>query len=151
FTENNINFATNRNKLNLLINGDEKFPELLEALRNAQHHIHMAYYIYENDVIGNKIADILIEKAKQGVEVRFIYDDFGSYGIRKSLTQKLIANGVKAYPFYKIKFIYLANRMNYRNHRKIVVVDGKIGFVGGINIADKYSNKTSEAGSLFWR
>lgn len=151
FSENNVNFATNRNKLKLLINGDEKFPELLKALRAAKHHIHMAYYIYENDVIGNKIADILIEKARQGVEVRFIYDDFGSYGIRKSLASKLKENGVSVYPFYKIKFIYLANRMNYRNHRKIVVVDGKTGFVGGINVADKYCNNTTEAGHLFWR
>lgn len=141
---------TTNNSAKLLINGEEKFPEVLKELRNAKHHIHVEYNIYEDDEIGRAIEQILIEKAKTGVEVRFIYDDFGSSSIRKTLAKKLRENGVKAFPFYKIKLVKLANRLNYRNHRKIIVVDGRISFVGGINISDKYSNANKE-NKLFWR
>lgn len=141
---------TTNNSVKLLINGEEKFPEVLEALRNAKHHIHIEYYIYEDDEIGRAIEQILIEKAKAGVEVRFIYDDFGSASIRKTLAKRLRENGVKAFPFYKIKLIKLASRLNYRNHRKIIVIDGRISFVGGINISEKYSN-AYKGNKLFWR
>lgn len=142
-------FATVNNKVKLLVNGEKKFPELIDAMRNAKHHIHLEYYIYENDKIGNEIADILIEKARDGVEVRFIYDDFGSRSIRKNLVPKLRENGVEAHAFYKIIFIYLANRLNYRNHRKIAIIDGEKAFIGGINVSDKYINK--EENEVFWR
>lgn len=149
-------FATDRsplttnNSAKLLINGETKFPEVLEAMRQAKHHIHVEYYIYEDDEIGRAIEQILIEKSKSGVEVRFIYDDFGSASIRKTLAKRLRENGVKAFPFYKIKLIKLASRLNYRNHRKIIVIDGRISFVGGINISEKYSNSFKE-NKLYWR
>ena len=136
------------NEVKLLINGENKFPEVLEALRNAKHHIHIEYYIFEDGDIGEQIKGILIQKAKEGVAVRFIYDDFGSRSIRKKFVDELIEAGVQAFPFYKIIFILLANRVNYRNHRKIIVVDGCTGFVGGINVSDRYINKP---GQLFWR
>ena len=136
-------------EVKVICNGENLFPELLDALRAAKHHIHIEYYIYENDHIGNAIKNILIEKVQAGVEVRFIYDDFGSQGIRKNIVKELLANGVPAFPFYKINFVKLANRMNYRNHRKIVVVDGYTAFVGGINISDKYNN--DEPNALYWR
>ena len=91
---------TTNNKTKLLINGEQKFPEVLDALRNAKHHIHVEYYIYEDDEIGRAIEQIMIEKVKAGVEVRFIYDDFGSSSIRKTLVKRLRENGVKAFPFY---------------------------------------------------
>ena len=141
---------TTNNSAKLLINGEEKFPEVLQELRKAKHHIHIEYYIYEDDTTGRAIEEILIEKAKAGVEVRFIYDDFGSASIRKTLAKRLRANGVKVFPFYKIKLIKLANRLNYRNHRKIIVIDGLVSFVGGINVSDKYSNATG-SDRLFWR
>lgn len=143
------NIFADDNQVDLLINGEQKFLRLLEDLRNAQEHIHIQYYIYENDVIGNEIADILIEKHKAGVEVKFIYDDFGASSIRKTLVRRLNAAGVPNYPFYKIKLIALANRLNYRNHRKIVLIDNKIGYVGGINIADKYINNGNS--NKYWR
>jgi len=138
-----------KNDIQLLINGENFFPPLIEALQNAKSHIHIEFYIFENDVIGNKIKEILLQKAKEGVEVRFIYDDYGSRGIRKNIVKELIAGGVKAFPFNEIRFIYLANRINYRNHRKIVIVDGTISFVGGINVSDKYINGYKN--KLFWR
>lgn len=143
------NIFADDNQVDLLINGEQKFQRLLEDLRNAKEHIHIQYYIYENDVIGNEIADILIEKHKAGVEVKFIYDDFGASSIRKTLVRRLNAAGVPNYPFYKIKLIALANRLNYRNHRKIVIVDNKIGYVGGINVADKYINNGNS--NKYWR
>ncbi|MBS1504238.1 MAG: cardiolipin synthase [Bacteroidetes bacterium] len=139
------------NKVELLINGEEKFPALLDALQNARHHIHIQYYIFENGDIAERIKDILVQKAKEGVQVRFMYDDFGSRSIRKRFVRELKDGGVEAYPFYKIHFILLANRVNFRNHRKIVVIDGCVGFTGGINISDRYTNDPPEPGKLYWR
>lgn len=142
---------TTGNYVKLLFNGEEKFPELLQVLRSAKHHIHIQYYIYENDTIGNQIKDILIQKAKEGVQVRFIYDDFGSSSIRKRLVRELRDAGVEAYPFNRIWLLFLANRFNYRNHRRIVIVDGQIAFVGGINISDRYINGPERKNELYWR
>lgn len=147
-----INSAlTEGNRVRLLVNGEKKFPEVLEAIRNARHHIHIEYYIYDDDAIGRSIEEALVEKAKEGVDVRFIYDDFGSRSIRKHMVGRMKAAGVKAFPFYKIKFIALANRINYRNHRKIIVIDGHTAFVGGINVSDHYVNDSKEPNKLFWR
>ncbi len=140
---------TGNNEVKLLVNGENKFPEVLQSIREAKNHIHIEYYIYEDDKIGKEIEKALIRKAKEGVEVRFIYDDFGSRSIRKKLVGRLKAGNVKAFPFFKIRLISFANRINYRNHRKIIVVDGRTAFVGGINVSDKYINDDPE--KLFWR
>lgn len=140
---------TSKNAVKLLVNGENKFPEVLQAIQNAKHHIHIEYYIYEDDEIGSVLADAMITKAKEGVKVRFIYDDFGSRDIRKKLVPKLIENGIEAYPFLKVHFMLLANRLNYRNHRKIIVIDGYTSFVGGINVSDRYINSNKE--QLYWR
>jgi cardiolipin synthase len=140
---------TRRNKVKLLLNGEEKFPEVLEAIRNAKHHIHIEYYIYEWDEIGEQVAELLIQKANEGVKVRFIYDDFGSPNIKKKTEERMRKAGIEIYPFQKVHFYLLANRLNYRNHRKIIVIDGQIGFTGGINVSDKYINNGSH--KLFWR
>ncbi len=142
---------TGNNSVKLLLNGEEKFPALLEALESATSHIHLEYYIYENDKTGSAIANVLIKKALQGVEVRFMYDDFGSRGLDKNFIAKLEENGVETAPFYKIKLSAFASRLNYRNHRKIIVIDGKISFIGGINISDRYRNDNTPANDLYWR
>jgi len=142
---------TGNNEVLVLQNGEKKFPKVFEALKNAKNHIHIEYYIFNADSVGCKIIDFLIEKAKQGVTVRFIYDDFGSREIRKKQVPRLLAAGVEAFPFYKIKLIGFANRLNYRNHRKIIIVDGTVGFVGGINVSDKYINSSESEKTLFWR
>src|SRR5690606_283662 len=118
---------TGNNKVKVLINGENKFPEVFEVLRNAKNHIHIEYYIYEDDEVGQALEEILVQKAQEGVQVRFIYDDFGSRSIRRKLVPRLRNAGVKAFPFHKIIFLLFANRLNYRNHRKIITVDGKIG------------------------
>lgn len=139
------------NKAEVLKNGENFFPRLLEDLKKAQKHIHIEYYIYENDDIGNQLAEVLMERARSGVQVRFIYDDFGSRSIRKTIVRQLLEAGVEAYPFNKIIWIALANRMNYRNHRKIVVIDGEVAYTGGINISDRYDNRKKETNDYFWR
>jgi cardiolipin synthase len=142
------------NRVTLLTNGEEKFPAVIDALESALHTIHIQYYIYEEDEIGNRIKNILIQKAKSGVQVRFIYDDFGSHGLSRKFFRELRDAGVELVPFFKVQLAMIASRINYRNHRKIIVIDGRIGFVGGINISDRYINHTSTNGSpekLFWR
>jgi cardiolipin synthase len=140
---------TRNNRVKLLVNGEEKFPEILEAVRNAREHIHVEYYVYEDDSIGNELAEALMERAAAGVKVRFIYDDFGSRGIRRTIVPRLRAAGVEAYPFHRIHFILLANRLNYRNHRKILIVDGQTAFTGGINISERYYNRSGTRD--YWR
>lgn len=143
---------TGGNHVDILLNGEEKFAAVIEALRAAKKHIHIEYYIIENDQIGNQLKDLLIEKAREGVEVRLIYDDFGSSSIRKRYVSELKQHGVEAYPFYKIVLMALANRLNYRNHRKIIIIDGETAFTGGINISDRYINPpVPSQDHLFWR
>ncbi len=140
---------TKNNTIKILKNGEEKFPELLEAIGNAKHHIHLEYYIYEYDDIGTQIIELLIQKSREGVEVRFIYDDFGSPSIKKETEKRMKEAGAAVFPFHKVRFYLLANRINYRNHRKIVVIDAQTAFTGGINISDKYIN--SSKNKLYWR
>lgn len=142
-------FILPNSEIKLLNNGENLYPLMFDKIRKAKKHIHIEYYIYEDDVIGNELKDLLIQKAKEGVEVRFIYDDFGSKSIRRTIVKELKDAGVQAFPFHKIRLIFLANRLNYRNHRKIVIIDGETSFVGGINVCDKYINQPKN--KLYWR
>jgi len=147
----NLSPLTDNNSVKLLLNGEEKFPEVLKSLAEAKDHIHIEYYIFEDDNIGNEIIELLIKKKAEGLEVRFIYDDFGSRSIRRKQVKRLRDAGVKIFPFYKIKLIALANRINYRNHRKIIIIDGHTSFVGGINVSDKYINGEPSKNKVYWR
>lgn len=140
---------TARNEVEILQNGQATFTAILDELDQAKHHIHMEYYIYEDDDIGNRIKQVLIEKAQQGLEVRLIIDAIGSWGLSKRFLKDLRRHGVQLAVFMPVRFPLVANKINYRNHRKIIVVDGKTGFVGGLNIADRYIHGTPELG--IWR
>ncbi len=135
------------NTVTLLNNGEEKFPALFAALQNARSHIHLEYYIFTADEVGNRIADILINKQKEGVEVRVIVDDVGSNHIKK-LPTKFKEAGVQFLKTLPVAFSSLANS-NYRNHRKIVIIDGIVGFIGGINLDERYWNNGKQ--NLYWR
>ncbi len=139
------------NSIKIFKDGNEKFEYLKKELLNAKHHIHLEYYIVKNDDIGNEIKDILIKKAKEGVKVRFIMDRVGSIGIKRSYIKELKDNGIDVvqYSYFLAPLLrYINTQINYRNHRKIVVIDGKTGFIGGINIGDEYLGK----GKLgYWR
>ncbi len=143
---NNNAFLTKNNKVEMLINGERKFDSLLNDIDKAANHIHLEYYIFEEDEIGKKVLNKLIKKASEGVIVRFIYDDVGS-SISLATKVKLKKAGIIAKPIMPV-YLRKFSKANYRDHRKIVVIDGKIGYVGGINIADRYVNKD---GQKYWR
>jgi cardiolipin synthase len=138
-----------KNEFQLLINGEDKFPEVLKTLASAARFIHMEYYAWENDVRGNQIKDVLLQKAQEGLKIRILYDDYASRGIRKNIVKELQAAGVEIHPKIKLKLRQFANRMNHRDHRKVIIVDGVYGFVGGINISDRYDNTIDTR--LYWR
>lgn len=140
---------TENNKVSVLQNGIATFESIIHALENAKHHIHMEYYIIEDDHIGNLIRRLLIKKAGEGVEVRFIYDDVGCWSLPKRFIDSMTDAKIDIYPFLPVRFPLLTNKINYRNHRKIIVVDGKIGFIGGLNIADRYLQNNESTG--IWR
>ena len=142
---------TGNNNLKPLINGEEKFPELFNDLENAKDHIHIEYFIIENGILFEQLKSVLLRKRIEGVTIRIIYDDFGSRHLKNKSIEELKKAGIEIYPFYKTYFPYMANRINYRNHRKIVVIDGKTGFIGGLNISDKYNNNVSPKKSFYWR
>ncbi|UII57024.1 cardiolipin synthase [Cytobacillus spongiae] len=141
-----ISFATSTK---VLTNGEETFDAILTALKNAIHHIHIEYYIVRHDEIGNQIKDLLIEKAKSGVKVRFLYDAVGSWKLSKGYIEELRAGGVEVVAFGPVKLPVLNSKFNFRNHRKIIVIDGSVGFVGGLNIGDEYLGRVEQFG--FWR
>lgn len=141
---------TLHNELQILKNGEEKFKKLIQDLKSAEHHIHLEYYIIRDDTIGGQILDIVSQKASEGIEVRIIYDDVGSK-ISSSTIKKLKDSGVKVEAFMPVFFRGFANKMNYRNHRKIAIIDGKIGYVGGVNISDNYTNEIESDFKLYWR
>lgn len=131
--------------IDIFTSGREKFEALKADLRAAERFIHLQYYIFENDRIGNEIAAILRDKAQHGVKVRVIYDHVGSFHFDMSIFKKMRKAGVEAYPFLKVTFPEVANRINWRNHRKVTVIDGKVGYIGGMNIADRYVTGTKDS------
>ncbi len=131
----------------LLRNREEKFPALFEALENAKSHIHLEYYILTADDVGNRIADILIQKQKEGIEIRVIVDDVGSNHI-KDLPKRFKEAGITLLKTMPVAFSSLANS-NYRNHRKIAIIDSTIAFIGGINLDERYWNNKKH--KLYWR
>lgn len=140
---------TNDNEVEVLRNGEETFPEIFRTIEQAKRHIHLEYYIIENDKIGNYLRELLIRKAQEGVEVRLIFDDVGSWELKRKFIRSMSDAGVKVDCFMKVRFPMLTSRVNYRNHRKILVVDGEIAFVGGLNFADRYLDGVQNIGP--WR
>ena len=112
--------------------------ELLAVIASAKEHIHLQFYIFEADEFGTRVRDALVAKAREGVEVRVIYDSVGCWRVPKSFFEEIRFAGGQVEAFLKVYFPILGNRVNYRNHRKVVVVDGRVGFVGGFNVADRY-------------
>lgn len=137
------------NKIDIFTNGHDKFAALERDLESAKEYIHLQYFIFENDKIGSKIRDILVRKAHEGVKVRVIYDHVGSFHFDMSFFSNMKKEGIEVYPFLKVTFPEFANRVNWRNHRKLVVIDGRVGYVGGMNIADRYVS--GEKGRPAWR
>ncbi|MCX2742599.1 cardiolipin synthase [Mangrovivirga sp. M17] len=140
---------TKSNCTEILENGAATFPSMLEAIKGAKHHIHMCFYSFEEDDIGQDFIKILLEKAKEGIAIRCIFDGIGSWGLSKKTIRLLRNSGIEVEIFMPVRFPLLTTRLNYRNHRKILIVDGKVGFTGGLNIAERYSKIKKDTG--FWR
>ncbi len=126
------------NDVRIFTNGKDKFDSLFADIEQAKKHIHVEYYVLMDDEIGTKFQQALIRKAKEGLEVRVIYDSFGSRKTKKKFFEEFRKAGIETEPFLKLTLPALTSRINYRLHRKIVVIDGQIGYVGGMNIADRY-------------
>ena len=126
------------NKVEVYTNGYEFFPSLLREIGKAKDHVHVEMFIFDDDALGNLIADTLIDKAQQGVEVRVIYDDVACWKVRNSFWERLRDGGVEVHAFMPVKFPAFTSKVNYRNHRKLIVIDGRAGFIGGMNIATRY-------------
>lgn len=137
---------TENNRVAIYQKGKDAFDAIIAEIERAEESIHIEYYIVSNDKLGNRIKEALIRKAQQGVEVRFIFDDVGSWSLPKRFIKDLVTAGVKIFPFMEVKFPIFTSKVNYRNHRKIVVIDGKVGFLGGMNIADRYIEGNKELG-----
>lgn len=125
-------------EVELYFSGREALDSMYQSISQAKKHIHLQSYIIVEDHIGKKFRDLLMKKAVEGVEVRVMYDDVGCWGLSKSFSDKLKNAGVEVLKFAPVKFLSPTSKINYRNHRKILVVDGTTGFLGGVNIADRY-------------
>ncbi len=140
---------TQDNEVELYFNGEEKFKALLDSLKNAKEYIHLEYYIVRDDNIGSKIVEIMTEKARNGLEVKLLYDGMGGRGLSKDFFDPLIEAGGEVACFFPPFAGYLNPRINYRNHRKLCIIDGKEGYLGGFNIGDEYLGLSKKFG--FWR
>ena len=127
-----------QNQIETYTTGENFILNLIQDIRQAKHHIHLELFIFENDSIGRLVRDALVDAAKRGVEVRLIYDDVGCWGVSKQFFSSMNKAGVKTVNFLPVRFHRFAHRINYRNHRKLVVIDGTIGYIGGMNIAKRY-------------
>lgn len=140
---------TGCNETEVYSSGEPAFHDMLEAMAQAKHHIHIEFYIFRNDGIGGQFKQVMIEKARQGVAVRLVCDGLGSYRLPRSFVKELEQAGVEVYFFLPPMIAMLDKRVNYRNHRKIIVVDGTVGFVGGLNVGDDYLGLYEKMG--YWR
>ncbi|MFD2117518.1 cardiolipin synthase [Paenibacillus yanchengensis] len=140
---------TSDNEVDIFIDGNEKFDALISDIETATHHIHLIYYIVRDDALGRRLMHVLTEKAKQGLEIKFLYDHIGSSRLTKRFFAQFLEAGGEAVAFFPSRIPYLNLKINYRNHRKLVVIDGRVGYIGGFNIGDEYLGLNKNLG--YWR
>lgn len=143
FTNQNWALPFKDNEVSIFTDGYEFVSTLLYNIGQAQDHIHLDTYIIEDDPLGNLVADALIDKARQGVEVRLLYDDVGCWRVKDRFFNRMRVAGIQVYAFMPVRFPAFTGKVNYRNHRKLCVIDGKVGFIGGMNIALRYVKGTA--------
>ena len=136
---NHLSVITGNNATELLPSGRQFLQALLRAIYAAKNHIHIETYIIEDDAIGQLVADALADKAREGVEVRLLYDDVGCWRVPEAFFLRLEKAGVRCAAFEPVRFPSLTRKVNYRNHRKVCVIDGHTGFIGGMNLALRYA------------
>ena len=150
FTNQSLALPFKDNEAEFYTDGYQFFPALLQSISRARHHIHLETYIFDDDPLGRLIADALIQKAKEGVEIRVIYDDVGCWRGPSAFFERMKKAGIDVCAFMPVKFPAFTSKVNYRNHRKVCVIDGIEGFTGGMNIALRYV-KGMRNGTLPWR
>ena len=150
FTNQSLALPFKDNEAEFYTDGYQFFPALLQSISRARHHIHLETYIFDDDPLGRLVADALIQKAKEGVEIRVIYDDVGCWRVPSAFFERMKKAGIDVCAFMPVKFPAFTSKVNYRNHRKVCVIDGIEGFTGGINIALRYV-KGMRNGTLPWR
>lgn len=141
--------VTGRNSCRVLWSGREAFEDMLALMEEARENIHLEFYIFRDDEIGGRFQEVLIRKARQGVRVRMLCDGMGSHGLGKGFIRSLQKAGVEVHFFLPPLTSLLERRFNFRNHRKIMVIDGRVGFTGGMNVGDDYIGKDPKRG--YWR
>ena len=142
FVNQNLSLPFKDNEVEVCLNGTEFFPSLLRDIAQAKNHIHIDMYIIADDALGLLVADALIDKAREGVEVRLIYDDVGCWNVKHRFFERMREEGIEAVPFMPVHFPQFTSKVNYRNHRKIIVIDGQVGYIGGMNIALRYARES---------
>ena len=142
FVNQNLSLPFKDNEVEVCMNGTEFFPSLLRDIAQARSHIHIDMYIIADDALGLLVADALIDKAREGVEVRLIYDDVGCWNVKHRFFERMREEGIEAVPFMPVHFPQFTSKVNYRNHRKIIVIDGQVGYIGGMNIALRYARES---------
>ena len=142
FVNQNLALPFKGNQVEIYTNGYEFFPALLAAIHEAKSHIHLDMYIFVDDALGYLISDALIAKSREGVEVRVIYDNVGCWNVNHSFFERMREEGIEVVSFLPVRFPSFTSKVNYRNHRKIIVIDGRMGFIGGMNIALRYVKGT---------
>jgi len=138
FSNQNMALPFKNNEIDILTTGSDFFLSLLGDIGRARHHIHLETYIICDDPLGRLVADVLMDKAREGVEVRFLYDDVGCWNVSDAFFDRMRSAGIDVRAFMPVKFPAFTSKVNYRNHRKLCVVDGKVGYIGGMNIALRY-------------
>ena len=138
FVNESFSLPFNNNKVEILTDGYEFFPALLSDIASARSHIHIDIYIFEDDALGRLVSDALIAKAREGVEVRVLFDDVGCWSVKNRFFERMRVEGIEVEPFLPVRFPTFARKVNYRNHRKIIVIDGSVGYIGGMNLALRY-------------
>lgn len=148
FINQNLSLPFKDNTVEIYTDGYAFFPALLAAIGEARQHIHVDMYIFADDALGGLVADALIDKAREGVEVRVIFDDVGCWNVKHRFFERMREEGIEVVSFLPVHFPSFTSKVNYRNHRKIIVIDGVVGFIGGMNIALRYVKGT---GQMPWR
>lgn len=126
------------NDVQVFTDGYSMYQELFRRIAKAKHHIHLEFYIFEDDAVGRLLRDLLIDKAREGVSVRLLYDDVGCWDVNPMFYDEMLCEGIEVRSFLKVRFPQFTSKVNYRNHRKLAIIDGKVGFIGGMNIALRY-------------
>lgn len=126
------------NDVQVFTDGYSMYQELFRRIAKAKHHIHLEFYIFENDAVGRLLRDLLIDKAREGVSVRLLYDDVGCWDVNPMFYDEMLCEGIEVRSFLKVRFPQFTSKVNYRNHRKLAIIDGKVGLIGGMNIALRY-------------